>query len=72
VAFEIDGLADDGTRGRSVLMVGRAEEITDQREIDTANAERVAHWRTRADQWRVAVQALPRGVQVRVGGGLVP
>jgi nitroimidazol reductase NimA-like FMN-containing flavoprotein (pyridoxamine 5'-phosphate oxidase superfamily) len=49
VAFEIDGLADDGTSGWSVLMVGTAEEITDPREIDTATAKRVVHWRTGAE-----------------------
>ena len=46
VAFEVDGVDDSGASGWSVLVVGRAEEITDPEEITRLTAERHVPWRT--------------------------
>jgi nitroimidazol reductase NimA-like FMN-containing flavoprotein (pyridoxamine 5'-phosphate oxidase superfamily) len=43
VAFEVDGLTDDGS-GWSVLIVGTAEEVTVQEEITRAAGRRRAVW----------------------------
>ena len=44
IAFEVDGV-DDGSGGWSVLVVGRAEEITDPEEIARVTMERHVPWR---------------------------
>lgn len=44
VAYEVDGLDADGTGGWSVLVVGRAELVTDAEEIDRAVASRTVLW----------------------------
>ena len=44
VAFEVDGV-DDGASGWSVLVVGRAEEITDPEEITRLTGQRDVLWR---------------------------
>ena len=43
VAFEVDGLTEDGS-GWSVMIVGSAEEVTDPRDITQAAARRHAVW----------------------------
>lgn len=45
VAYEVDGVAADGEAGWSVLVVGRAEEITDEDEIDRLARRRKVPWR---------------------------
>lgn len=44
VGFEVDGLDPDGTGGWSVLVVGRAEEITDPEQVRTLAARRQVLW----------------------------
>ena len=46
VAFEIDAMNVDEPSGWSVLVVGRAEEITDSDEIARISTARTAVWRT--------------------------
>lgn len=46
VAYEVDGVDPDGERGWSVLVVGRAEEITDPADIARLRARRVVRWRS--------------------------
>ena len=46
VAFEVDGLEADPPSGWSVLVVGRAEEMSDADEIRRVSAQRKAIWRT--------------------------
>jgi uncharacterized protein len=48
VAFEADGVAADGSRGWSVLVVGRAEEIVDGDLIAELSTEQERLWRTGA------------------------
>jgi nitroimidazol reductase NimA-like FMN-containing flavoprotein (pyridoxamine 5'-phosphate oxidase superfamily) len=43
VAFEVDGVDELGS-GWSVLLIGPAEEITDPREIQRADARRKVRW----------------------------
>ena len=45
VAFEVDGVDDSDTSGWSVLVVGRAEEITDPEEITRLTGQRHVPWR---------------------------
>ena len=45
VAFEVDGVAADGSRGWSVLVVGRAEEIVDAEWIARMSIGRERLWR---------------------------
>ena len=45
VAFEVDGVDDGGASGWSVLVVGRAEEITDPEEIARLTGQRDVLWR---------------------------
>jgi uncharacterized protein len=49
VAFEVDGVSPDGDRGWSVLVVGRAEEITDAETIARAARQRSVVWRSEND-----------------------
>jgi nitroimidazol reductase NimA-like FMN-containing flavoprotein (pyridoxamine 5'-phosphate oxidase superfamily) len=44
VAFEVDGTEPDGSEGWSVLVVGRAEEITDPEEVARMTRERHVLW----------------------------
>ena len=44
VAFEVDAVEPDGTSGWSVLVLGRAEEITDADEVARLAAQRSARW----------------------------
>jgi uncharacterized protein len=44
VAFEVDGLDPDGGGGWSVLVVGRAEEVTDSDLVARAAAARQVLW----------------------------
>ena len=46
VGFEVDGIDADGVHGWSVMVQGRAEEITDADGIERAAARRTAPWRT--------------------------
>ena len=46
VCFEVDMLDPAGSTGWSVMVDGRAEEITDQAAIERASAVRTAPWRT--------------------------
>jgi uncharacterized protein len=45
VAFEVDGIADDDGSGWSVLVVGRAEQVTDEDEITRLAQQRMVPWR---------------------------
>lgn len=45
VAYEVDGAEPDGDGGWSVMVVGRAEEITDPDEIARVAEERHVLWR---------------------------
>lgn len=45
VAYEVDGVEPDGDSGWSVMVVGRAEEITDPDEIARAARDRHVLWR---------------------------
>jgi uncharacterized protein len=40
VAYEVDGMEDDGRAGWSVMVVGHVEEITDQGEIEQLTSQR--------------------------------
>lgn len=44
VAYEVDGVDGDDGSGWSVLVIGRAEELTDQHEIDKMIRLRKARW----------------------------
>jgi nitroimidazol reductase NimA-like FMN-containing flavoprotein (pyridoxamine 5'-phosphate oxidase superfamily) len=44
VAFEVDGLSRDGEEGWSVLVVGRAEEVSDPDEVARLAGERKVTW----------------------------
>jgi hypothetical protein len=46
VAFEADGVAADGSRGWSVLVVGHAEEVDDAELIARLSTGRERLWRT--------------------------
>lgn len=46
VAFEIDAMDPPDASGWSVLVVGRAEEITDVDDVARLSAQRTAVWRT--------------------------
>lgn len=46
VAFEVDGIGADGSGGWSVLVVGRAEEMSEPDLMAAAAARRGAPWRT--------------------------
>ena len=46
VGFEVDGIDADGVHGWSVMVQGRAEEITDADVIERAAARRTTPWRT--------------------------
>jgi len=46
VAFEVDGEEPDGSAGWSVLVVGKAEEVTDNAEIARASQLRKVLWGT--------------------------
>ena len=59
VAFEADGAAADGSRGWSVLVVGRAEEIVDAEWIARLATGREQLWRTSGTaRW---IRIVPRG-----------
>jgi nitroimidazol reductase NimA-like FMN-containing flavoprotein (pyridoxamine 5'-phosphate oxidase superfamily) len=63
VAFEVDGLDREGDGGWSVLLVGRAEEITDPAEIARATAARTTLWAAgRGTHW---VRIVPSEVTAR-------
>lgn len=44
VAYEVDGFDGDDGSGWSVLVIGRAEELTDRRQIDRMVRLRKAQW----------------------------
>ncbi|MCU1486725.1 MAG: pyridoxamine 5-phosphate oxidase family protein [Actinomycetia bacterium] len=44
VAFEVDGLDEGGRSAWSVLVVGRAEEVTEAAEVERAAEHRLALW----------------------------
>jgi nitroimidazol reductase NimA-like FMN-containing flavoprotein (pyridoxamine 5'-phosphate oxidase superfamily) len=44
VAFEVDGLDEGGHSAWSVLVVGRAEEVTDAAEVERAAEHRLTLW----------------------------
>lgn len=63
VAFEVDGLEEDG--GWSVLVVGRAEEVTDPDEIQRLSALRHVLWRSgEAVHWLRIVPAKTTGRRI--------
>ncbi len=65
VAFEVDGLADDQARGWSVLVVGRAERMSDKAEISRVAADRTVLWRSDADElWVRIVPTKVTGVRI--------
>jgi uncharacterized protein len=65
VAFEADGVADDGSRGWSVLVVGHAEEITDAEAIARLSADRDRLWRTgEAARWICIVPSKVTGRRI--------
>jgi nitroimidazol reductase NimA-like FMN-containing flavoprotein (pyridoxamine 5'-phosphate oxidase superfamily) len=69
VAFEVDEIDPDGLRGRSVMVSGRAEEVTDPAVIERAAAMRTAPWRTQAGvRWVriVAEQVTGREIDVEM------
>jgi nitroimidazol reductase NimA-like FMN-containing flavoprotein (pyridoxamine 5'-phosphate oxidase superfamily) len=76
VAFEVDGVSPDGDRGWSVLVVGKAEEVTDEETMARAASERSVIWRTgnrvhwiRIVPWKVTgrrICASDRGITVRI------
>jgi nitroimidazol reductase NimA-like FMN-containing flavoprotein (pyridoxamine 5'-phosphate oxidase superfamily) len=49
VAFEVDGVADGGASGWSVMVLGRAEQVDDPAEHVRLAALRSAPWRTADD-----------------------
>ena len=49
VCYEVDGVSRDGQQGWSVIVQGRAEVVTDTRDIELATALRTAPWRTSGD-----------------------
>ena len=49
VCYEVDGVSRDGQGGWSVLVQGRAEIVTDPREIELAASLRAAPWHTGDD-----------------------
>jgi len=52
VAFEADGISDDGSRGWSVLVVGHAEEVTEAETIARLSRGRDRLWRSgEAARW---------------------
>jgi nitroimidazol reductase NimA-like FMN-containing flavoprotein (pyridoxamine 5'-phosphate oxidase superfamily) len=66
VAFEADGLDLDEQRGWSVLVVGRAEEVTDAEAIARARAERRVPWAAGpAARWLRIVPAKVTGREIR-------
>ena len=44
VAFEVDGVMEHDSSGWSVLVIGRAEEMTDPRDIERMTGLRHARW----------------------------
>lgn len=46
VSFEVDGIADDGFTGWSVMVMGHAEEVTDPAAMERFKAARDIPWRT--------------------------
>jgi nitroimidazol reductase NimA-like FMN-containing flavoprotein (pyridoxamine 5'-phosphate oxidase superfamily) len=77
VAFEVDGLHTDGGGGWSVLVVGRAETITDPKEVARLAQERHVLWR--ADDAVTWIRIVPakmtgrricaseKGITIRLG-----
>lgn len=67
VAYEVDGVEADGAGGWSVMVVGRAEEITDPAEIGELAAERrVALWATgEGARWLRIVPTKVTGRRIR-------
>jgi nitroimidazol reductase NimA-like FMN-containing flavoprotein (pyridoxamine 5'-phosphate oxidase superfamily) len=79
VAFEVDGLHDEGGGcGWSVLVVGRAEEITDPEEVARMARERHVPWRSGdTERWvRIVpskvtgrtILASENGITIRLSG----
>ena len=56
VAFEVDGMEMDPPSGWSVLVVGRAEEMTDQDAIARLSARRTAVWRAEEGAFWVRIR----------------
>jgi len=44
IAFEVDGEEPDGSAGWSVIVVGKAEELTDSAHIERASRLRLVRW----------------------------
>lgn len=66
VAFEVDGVEADGASGWSVMIVGRAEEITEPDEIRRLFSRRRALWRSGdAVRWLRIVPAKTTGRRIR-------
>jgi nitroimidazol reductase NimA-like FMN-containing flavoprotein (pyridoxamine 5'-phosphate oxidase superfamily) len=62
VAFEVDGIDANGD-GWSVMVIGRAEEITDARKIEHLRRTRLALWGTSGqERW---LQIVPSGTSGR-------
>jgi uncharacterized protein len=69
-AFEVDGVDPDGAGGWSVLVVGRAEELTDPDAIARVVVRRQALWRA-GDQvrWLRIVPSKITGRRISATGG---
>ena len=66
VAFEADGVSDDGSRGWSVLVVGHAEEIRDAEVIARMARDRGRLWRTgETARWIRIVPSKVTGRRIR-------
>ena len=66
VAFEVDGGADDTEGGWSVLVVGRAEEVTDPAVIARCRRERTVRWGSGPNaRWLRVVPSKVTGRRIR-------
>ena len=71
VCFEVDTIDSDGLTGRSVMVSGRAEEITDPAEIERAASMRTVPWRTQQPvKWMRIVPTDVTGRQIDVDAPL--
>ena len=66
VAFEVDGLEPGGDGGWSVLVVGHAEEVTDDEEIARLTGRRRAFWVGPATHWLRVVPSTVTGRRIHV------
>jgi nitroimidazol reductase NimA-like FMN-containing flavoprotein (pyridoxamine 5'-phosphate oxidase superfamily) len=73
VAFEVDGVEPDGSSAWSVLVVGRAEEITDADEVARLAAQRSVRWAAGATaRWIRIVATKTTGRRISASPGRSP